>query len=85
MLMIGEGILSLSIVDTVPTKNYYFITTLGFITMIFIFVSTFESIPNQPAGHALMKDAFSVFFFNVTVQILSLSLIAFGVSYKSKS
>ena len=33
MLMIGEGILSLLIVETVEVSDYYFITTFGALTV----------------------------------------------------
>lgn len=36
LLMIGEGILSLTIVETVEVRDYYIITTFGILTIIFI-------------------------------------------------
>lgn len=43
LLMIGEGILSLLIVATTESKDYYIITTFGVLTMVFIQILTFES------------------------------------------
>ncbi|EJK60640.1 hypothetical protein THAOC_18967, partial [Thalassiosira oceanica] len=56
LLMIGEGILSLLIVETTPTLSHYIITTCGSVA--------------------------SSYAYTYLIQILSLSLIPFGVSYK---
>ncbi|EJK62677.1 hypothetical protein THAOC_16701, partial [Thalassiosira oceanica] len=56
LLMIGEGILSLLIVETTPTLSHYIITTCG----------------NVASSYA----------YSYLIEILSMSLIAFGVSYK---
>lgn len=82
LLMIGEGILSLVIVETAETADYYIITTFGTLTMIFIQILKFESEPSHAEGHALWKDIRNGKFYSYLVQILSMSLIVFGVMYK---
>ena len=54
LLMIGEGILSLLIVETVEDAEYYLITTFGALTVIFIQVLKFESEPHG-GEHAMCK------------------------------
>ena len=80
--MIGEGILSLLIVLTTETKDYYIISTFGVLTMIFIQVLTFESQPHHPEGHALWRNFLNAMCFSLIQQVLSMSLIIFGLSYK---
>jgi len=53
MLMIGEGILSLLIIETVETKEYYVVIACGMLTMIFIYVLKTESEPSDSSKHAL--------------------------------
>ena len=50
MLMIGEGVLSLLIVQT---TNDYTAVIFGMLTMIFIFVLKVESEPTDSSNHAL--------------------------------
>ena len=53
MLMIGEGVLSLLIVETVETRDYYVVLACGLLTMIFIHVLKSESEPHDSSKHAL--------------------------------
>lgn len=53
MLMIGEGVLSLLIVVTVQTREYYVVVFCGLVTIIFLFVLKTESEPSDPSKHAL--------------------------------
>jgi hypothetical protein len=53
MLMIGEGVLSLLVVETVEVKEYYEVVLFGMLTMIFIYVLTTESAPSDSSKHAL--------------------------------
>ena len=53
MLMMGEGVLSLLIVETVDTAEYYVIVMSGLLTMIFIFTLKTESEPMDISKHAL--------------------------------
>ncbi len=53
MLMIGEGVVSLLIVDTVENNDYYATVICGLFTMIFIHVLKTESEPEDLSKHAL--------------------------------
>ena len=53
MLMIGEGVLSLLIVEKAETKDYFVAIVCGLLTMIFIFVLKTESEPHDLSKHAL--------------------------------
>jgi len=53
MLMIGEGVLSLLIIETVETTDYFVTLICGLLTMIFIFVLKTESEPHDSSKHAL--------------------------------
>ena len=53
MLMIGEGVLSLLIIETIETPEYFIAVMFGMLTMIFIFVLKVESEPTDSSNHAL--------------------------------
>lgn len=82
MLMIGESVLSLLIVETVDSRDYYITAYLGALTVIILQILKFESEPSHSDGHALWRSMEAAVCFSVLVQILSMGLIAFGVSYK---
>ena len=80
--MIGEGILSLLIVETAEVKDYYIITTFGVITIIFIQILKFESEPSHGDGHAMWRNLLNGMCYSMLIQLLSMALIVFGVTYK---
>jgi hypothetical protein len=82
MLMIGESVLSLLIVDTAESKQYYTTAYLGVLTVILLQILKFESEPSHSDGHALWRSMEAAVCFSLLIQILSIGLIAFGVSYK---
>ncbi len=53
MLMIGEGVLSLLIIETIETPSYYDVVEFGLLTMIFIHVLKSESEPQHSSKHAM--------------------------------
>ena len=53
MLMIGEGVLSLLVIETIETKDYFVAVVCGLLTMIFIHVLKTESEPHDLSKHAL--------------------------------
>src|SRR5210317_889238 len=53
MLMIGEGVLSLLIIETIEIHDYYVAFVCGLLTMIFIYVLKTESEPHDLSKHAL--------------------------------
>jgi PAS domain-containing protein len=82
MLMIGESILSLLIVETTESHEYYTIESLGVVTVIILQLLKFESEPSHADGHALWRNIRNATCFSLLIQVLSMGLIAFGVSYK---
>lgn len=82
MLIIGEGILSLLIVDTVEAEEYYEIIGLGCLTVIMLQMLKFESQPAHADGHALWRSMKAAAMFSILIQIMSMALVAFGVCYK---
>ena len=80
--MIGESILSLLIVETIESSEYYTIAALGCLTVIVLQMLKFESEPSTADGHALWRSTTAATLFSLLIQVLSMGLIAFGVSYK---
>jgi hypothetical protein len=80
--MIGESILSLLIIKTTKSSEYYIIASLGTLTVIVIQALKFESEPSHAEGHALWRSTEATMIFSLLIQLLSIGLIAFGVSYK---
>ena len=73
--MIGEGILSLMIVTTDELRDYYIITVLGVLTVIFIFILKFESEPSHAEGHALWKNQRNAMCYSYLIQVYILLFI----------
>lgn len=82
MLMLGESVLSLLIVTTTESQEYYFVATFGVLTVILLQVLRFESEPSHAGDHALWRSMQAGVVYSYLMQILSMSLIAFGVAYK---
>jgi PAS domain S-box-containing protein len=82
LLMIGEGVLSLLIVETVESREYYTIASLGILTVILIQILKFESEPAHAEGHAMWQNLLNSMCYSYLIQLLSMSLILFGVTYK---
>lgn len=82
MLMLGEPVLSLLIVSTVEISSYYIVALLGVTTVIGIALIKFGSDPVSIDDHALWRSMMSGTVYSFLLQILSLSLIAYGACYK---
>ena len=82
MLMVGESILSLLIVETTESRNYYTITTFGVLTVILLHILKTESDPSHAEDHALWGNLRNAMSYGYLLQILSMSLIAFGICFK---
>lgn len=80
--MIGESVLSLLIVETTDSREYYVIACVGALTVIILQILKFESEPSHSEGHALWRSMGAAVSFQILMQVLSMALIAFGVSYK---
>jgi len=82
MLMLGESVLSLLIVDIVETSGYYQVFVDGIISIVLLEYLHFQSQPSDPDKHAIRQSLFSSFVFYWVMQIYSLALIILGTSYK---
>ncbi|GKY93844.1 hypothetical protein MPSEU_000351300 [Mayamaea pseudoterrestris] len=82
MLMLGESILSLLIVNVVDSEDYYGVFFAGVIAIIFLQYVHFRSQPSDPAEHAMRRSRLSGMLVNYTYQIYSASLIILGCTYK---
>ena len=83
MLMLGESVLSLLIVD-VPggDKKYYITFFSGVLAVILMQYLHFQSEPHHAKDHAMRRDKNAGLTYNVLTQFYSLALVAIGVSYK---
>jgi hypothetical protein len=75
-------ILSLLIVETVELQDYYVIALVGTLTVILIQTLRFESELSHSDSHALWTSMTASIIYTTLIQILSIGLIAFGVSFK---
>lgn len=82
MLMVGESILSLLIVETAESRNYYIITTFGVLTVILLHILKVESDPSHAEDHALWGNLRNAMSYGYLLQILSMALVAFGICFK---
>jgi hypothetical protein len=82
MLMLGESILSLLIVDIVNSLQYYGSFFAGMITIILLELLHFRSQPHDPDEHAMRRDRRAGLTFNMLFQAYSVSLVILGATYK---
>jgi len=82
MLMLGESVLSLLIVDIVETTGYYKTFIDGVISIVLVEYLHFQSQPSEPDKHAVRRSLPASFAFYWLMQIYSLALIVLGTSYK---
>eukprot|EP00551_Chaetoceros_affinis_P003707 CAMPEP_0203649562 /NCGR_PEP_ID=MMETSP0088-20131115/22175_1 /ASSEMBLY_ACC=CAM_ASM_001087 /TAXON_ID=426623 /ORGANISM="Chaetoceros affinis, Strain CCMP159" /LENGTH=139 /DNA_ID=CAMNT_0050508013 /DNA_START=1 /DNA_END=417 /DNA_ORIENTATION=+ len=83
MLMLGESVLSLLIVeisDDVP--EFYVTFFVGVVSVILLQYLYFKSQPHDPDEHALNRSRFSAWAFAWLIEFYSIALILVGVSYK---
>lgn len=80
--MIGESVLSLLIVETIESSDYFVIACLGVLNVMCVHTLIFESQPSTSAGHAIFRSFKGQLTFGLSVQVLSMGLIAFGVCFK---
>jgi hypothetical protein len=72
----------LLIVGTGEVEEYYANAAVGSLTIIVIQLLKYESEPSHADGHDLWRSMFAAQLFSVLIQLLSMRLTAFGVSYK---
>lgn len=82
MLLLGESVLSLLIVDLGDGQQYYQIFFSGIVTVILLEYLHFRSQPHEPDDHALRTSRLGAFAFFYFFQFYSVSLIVLGASYK---
>lgn len=82
MLMLGETVLSLRIVDLSDGFDYYKTFFSGVISIVLLEYLHFRSQPHDPDEHAWRRDKNSGFVFLVLMHVYSASLIVLGASYK---
>lgn len=82
MLILGESILSLLIVEVVAGWDFYLTFYAGILSVIFLEYLHFRSQPHHVDEHAMRKSAVSGYAFIVFMQWYSFCLIILGVSYK---
>ena len=82
MLMLGESVLSLLIVDVVDSEDYYGVFFAGVISIIFLEYVHFRSQPHDPDEHAMRRSRYAGMLVSYTYQVYSASLIVLGTTYK---
>jgi hypothetical protein len=82
MLMLGESVLSLLVVDIVASSGYYEEFICGIISIVLLEYLHFQSQPSDPNEHAIRRGMSSSFAFYWLMQVYSMSLIILGSSYK---
>ena len=82
MLMLGESVLSLLIVDVTESSVYYKTFFSGIISITLLEYLHFRSQPHNPDDHALRRSKEAGGFFSILMQVYSAALISLGASYK---
>ncbi|GAX14829.1 hypothetical protein FisN_29Lh035 [Fistulifera solaris] len=82
MLMLGETVLSLLIVDPVHHADYYITFFAGVLSIIMVEYLHFLSQPHDPDHHALRRNIYGAILHTTTMMFYSASLIVLGASYK---
>lgn len=82
MLMLGESVLSLLIVDIVITVGYFTTFLTGLVSIVLLEYLHYQSQPSDPDKHAYRGSKWSGFTFYWVMQIYSMALIVLGASFK---
>jgi hypothetical protein len=82
MLMLGESILSLLIVDVSGGSDYYGTFYTGILSVVLLQYLHFRSQPHHADEHAMRRTKEAGMAFFLLMQIYSAALILLGVSYK---
>jgi hypothetical protein len=83
MLVLGESVLSLLIVDTPDDAYDYFITFIfGILSIVLLQYLHFRSHPRDPDQHAMRRHIRNGIMYASLLQLYSTSLIVLGASYK---
>lgn len=84
MLMLGESIFSLIIVD-VPNESPAFGTTFycGVLTVVMLMYVHYESEPHDPDSHAMRRSKDAGVIWSTVIHIYSLALVCLGAAFTS--
>ncbi|KAI2491721.1 hypothetical protein MHU86_22830 [Fragilaria crotonensis] len=82
MLMLGESILSLLIVDVSDGEDYYVTFYCGILTVVSLHYLHYRSQPHDADDHATRRHKDAGIWWSMVNAVYSASLIAVGVSYK---
>ncbi len=82
MLMLGEGVLSLLVVDITNVPGYYVTFFGGVVSLTLMEYLHFRSQPHHPDQHAMRRSKNAGVLFAFVMQIYSGALIVLGASYK---
>lgn len=82
MLLLGESILSLLIVETSLSANYFVTFYSGLVSVILLQYLHFRSQPHHADDHAMRRSKNAGMLFSTIMQLYSFALVAVGVSFK---
>jgi len=82
MLMVGEAVFSLLIVPVEHTTQFYIIFIVGCVSVSCVFYQQLNNYMLDSSRHALKLKALRGFMFEVSRVVLSVTLVAYGVSFK---
>lgn len=82
MLMLGESILSLLIVDVTESSGYYKTFFCGIVSITLLEYLHFRSQPHVADDHALRRSKEAAIKFTMLMQIYSAALVVLGTAYK---
>jgi hypothetical protein len=82
MLMLGESVLSLLIVEVTETSSYYKTFFSGIISITMLEFLHFRSQPHDPDDHAMRRSKEAGVLFSTLMHIYSAALVALGTAYK---
>ncbi len=86
LLMLGESILSLiGIGHTTISRDYYLVVIVGIVTVIWLHFLHFESELQNASEHALWGHRWNTVCYILIIQVITISLIGFGSSFKGES
>lgn len=80
--MLGEAVLSLLVVETTELSNYYVTACVGILNVVVIQALKFDNEPSNANNHSLWRGVKAAYVYSLLIQLLSISLIGFGVSFK---
>jgi hypothetical protein len=82
MLMLGESVFSILIVD-IPDEGTDFYVTFycSVLTVVFLYYLHFQSQPDNPDSHAMRRNKDAGIFWHTFQQVYSLALVSLGAAF----